>query len=461
MSLLVTILLLALPAAFGEDICQTCSCKTKANAQILTLNCVNKNLDHILSKWPSQNNTIIANFAGNNLPTLEPLPPTNASVEIILSRCNIKYLKPALFAASPDVKFVDLSYNKLPAEQIASEKFRGPINNTEYRPIAIENLNLAYNQIHSLGMKVFEHMPNLKILNLEGNDFTMLDLHTQLALSSIRQLQSLNLANNELTEMIAGAIETHKNLTDLNLSNNLLDFVPFSLAKVGNSLQILNLDNNPIMELTSESFLGLGNIIELSANNLTKLKYVNANTFDSMPKVKKLSLSNNFHLRDIDREAFAANQTLEEFYLNNNELFRLDFNLLPWSKLHIFEFKNNPFDCSCDLYNITLALSKDIIRSENGPYCMDPRTEREIQVFYLKSDICSVKSKHVVRTESIEYQFSIVRISLIVLSVILMLVALVAAVLGVIKYRRYQRNMSYPYATQIAYDPVSTNAPRF
>lgn len=110
-----------------------------------------------------------------------------------------------------------------------------------------------------------------------------------------------------------------------------------------------------------------------------------------MLKLKKLSLSNNPILIDIDREAFAPGQSLDEFYLNNNELFKLNFELLPWSKLHVFEFKNNPFDCSCDLYNISLELSNDILRTEDGPYCMDPRTDREIQVFYLKSDICSMK----------------------------------------------------------------------
>lgn len=44
-------------------------------------------------------------------------------------------------------------------------------------------------------------------------------------------------------------------------------------------------------------------------NNLTKLKYVNANTFASMKKLKKLSLSNNFVLTEIDRDSFGTNQT--------------------------------------------------------------------------------------------------------------------------------------------------------
>lgn len=123
------------------------------------------------------------------MPTLEPIPATNATVEIILSQCNIQYLRPKLFADAKNVKFVDLSHNLLKAEEVSSEKFQGPYSENTFAPIATEHLDLSYNQIHSLEKNVFEHMPNLKYLNLEGNDFTVLDIHTQLAISSIRQLQ--------------------------------------------------------------------------------------------------------------------------------------------------------------------------------------------------------------------------------------------------------------------------------
>jgi hypothetical protein len=449
--------LLVVQALGDGDLCQTCTCTTSDDAHTLTTNCTNRGLHHVPGEWPGKNvTTIRAMFSGNDIPTLEPLALTDAVVEIVLSNCNIQYLRPELFAATKNIKFADLSHNLLLAEEISADKFKGPYNSTSYEPIAIEHLNLAYNKIHSLGKNVFEHMPNLKILNLEGNDFRVIDIHTQLAISSIRKLQSLNLANNELTEMIVTAIEHHENLTELNLSQNLLDFVPAILPTIGKSLEILILDDNPIIEFVSETFSGLPNVIELSVNNLTKLKYVNANTFASMPKLKKLSLSNNVLLKEIDREAFGTNQSIEEFYLNKNDLFRIDYKLLPWSKLHVFEFNDNPLDCSCDLYNISKALPRDITRVENGPYCMDPRSERYTFVYNLKSDICLVKSKYQTQKEFIQYHFSMVKVALIILSVVVMMIAVVAAVLGFIRYRKYQRNMSYPYSQTILYDPVHT-----
>ena len=80
---------------------------------------------------------------------------------------------------------MDLSYNLLVSEEVTSDKFRGPIKDSRSQPIGIEDLNLAYNQIHSLNKDVFEFLPNLTRLNLEGNDFRVLDAHTQLALANV------------------------------------------------------------------------------------------------------------------------------------------------------------------------------------------------------------------------------------------------------------------------------------
>lgn len=68
--------------------------------------------------------------------------------------------------------------------------------------------------------------------------------------------QVLNLADNELSELIDGAIEKLHNLVELDLSSNLLDFVPNSLDYLGKNLKILKLSNNLIFHLDDKSFLG-------------------------------------------------------------------------------------------------------------------------------------------------------------------------------------------------------------
>lgn len=75
------------------------------------------------------------------------------------------------------------------AEEIDGQDFKGPYNNSVFYPIAVKHLNLAYNQIHSLPRKFFENMPHLEELNIAGNDFTVLDINTQIALSSLSNLK--------------------------------------------------------------------------------------------------------------------------------------------------------------------------------------------------------------------------------------------------------------------------------
>lgn len=66
----------------------------------------------------------------------------------------------------------------------------------------------------------------------------------------------LNLAANELTELIGDAVNKLHHLQQLDLSSNLLDFVPNTLDYLKNTLRVLNLSNNYIFELDDKSFLG-------------------------------------------------------------------------------------------------------------------------------------------------------------------------------------------------------------
>lgn len=113
-----------------------------------------------------------------------------------------------------------------------------------------------------------------------------------------------------------------------------------------------------------------------------------ANTFAPLKKLKVLKLSNNEKLEEIDREAFGPAQIIPEIYLNNNNLKSLDYNLLPWDKLEVFEIRGNNFFCSCDLYNISSKLPKEITIQEDEPYCLDTRTLLGQRIFALQIDIC-------------------------------------------------------------------------
>lgn len=74
-------------------------------------------------------------------------------------------------------------------DDIHADIFKGQYKNNDGRsPINLEELNLSYNKIHSLRMDVFEHLPKLSVLNLAGNDFKVIDIHTAGSIASIKLL---------------------------------------------------------------------------------------------------------------------------------------------------------------------------------------------------------------------------------------------------------------------------------
>lgn len=162
------------------------------------------------------------------------------------------------------------------AEEISPEIFKGTYNNTIYEPLLLEDLDLSHNQIHSLPHNIFEHLTTLKQLNLAGNSLRVLDPPTQMALSGLANLQViyncswsnsykliekqpfqvLNIADNDLTDLVGNAVRNLQKLRILNLTMNRLDFVPETLSLLSNSLEAVYLDQNLIFEITDESFLG-------------------------------------------------------------------------------------------------------------------------------------------------------------------------------------------------------------
>lgn len=78
---------------------------------------------------------------------------------------------------------------RFPGEVLRSEIFQGPYKDGIYSDIALETLNLGYNEIHSLDRYLFQHTPNLTRLYLNNNPIEILDYVTLLALSSASNLE--------------------------------------------------------------------------------------------------------------------------------------------------------------------------------------------------------------------------------------------------------------------------------
>ncbi|CAG9773729.1 unnamed protein product [Ceutorhynchus assimilis] len=440
----------------STNLCDRCKCITSSREFVL--DCQNKGFRHMIANWPEHNATLIATFSNNNISHLEILPDSDYVRDVILSRCGIETLGNGAFKAVKNLKYLDLSYNLLTTEEIAPEKFKGPYNDTVYEPLLIEHLDLSYNRIHSLPHNIFEHLTtSLTELNLAGNKLKILDHQTQVALSGLTNLKGLNLANNDLTELVGDAVKNLQKLRTLNLAMNKLDFVPETLTLLSDSLQVLYLDNNLIYELTDESFLGVKGIRMLSLTNLARLQYVNANAFSPLENLKILFLSDNPSLTTIDRDAFRENQVLEELYLHNNSLKDLHYNLTNWPTLRVFSLNDNDLICDCDLYNISQHLRPQIKQNGDGPYCINPMTDASMMIYRLTEEACDYEAEYNNSSHVINKHFRVLKLAFLTISAVFIFTGLIAVTIAFLRYRRYKMNRNYPFTTQVTYNPLRSS----
>ncbi|CAH1154418.1 unnamed protein product [Phaedon cochleariae] len=457
MAKLMLIVMLIFHATYADEvyqnsshICEKCRC---TDEDIFTIDCSNQKFQHVLANWPPHNKSLVGTFSYNNMTTLEKIPITDQKAKLVFDHCNIQYLDRSVFSNIKNVEYIDLSYNLLKTEEIDGDDFKGPYNNKKFHPIAVKYLSLAYNQIHSLPQKFFENMPDLEEVHLEGNDFSVLDPHTQVAISTLSKLKVLNLANNELTEIEPTALKNLQHLEELDLSYNHLDFVPDNVKYLSKTLRVLKLSHNYIFELNDKSFIGL-NLIELHLDNLPRLEYVGPNTFATLPNLKNLRLSNNSNLRAIDREAFRENQSLDELHINDNDLRTINYKLLNWSNLKILNMGNNPFVCDCNLHNISASLSATVSKNLDGPICLDNQG-RSTPIYTLKEIDCrsEVSPFHITK---VAQHFETMRTIMIILSTMLVMGAIILIIVSFLRYKKSVASQNYPFITQVSYNPLQT-----
>lgn len=349
----------------------------------LTLNCSRRNIDEIPDKWPEQINSIdkdghvLITFFNNTISTVSQLPSVPGKrVAIIFKANKILDIEDDSFSEIEELVYLDLSNNYISGEVLRSEIFQGKYSDGIYASIALETLNLGYNDIHSLDRYLFQYTPNLTRLYLNNNPIEILDHVTLLALSSASNLQVLDLAKTDIDHIPLDVFKGMTQLQQIDLSQNRFVTVPESLSLLGSSLQYLTFNNNPIIELNDDSFIGLTNLIALEVGENDYLDEVKRSTFSPLKNLRILHLCHNRNLRYISHNAFRGLKdkwTLREVYLDDNNLSELSTDLMPWNKLEILGMSGNNWLCNCDLANIvTKQGAGSKFKSDEIPFCAAP-----------------------------------------------------------------------------------------
>uniref|UniRef100_A0A1I8PC18 LRRCT domain-containing protein n=1 Tax=Stomoxys calcitrans TaxID=35570 RepID=A0A1I8PC18_STOCA len=358
-----------------ENICSTCVCseksanpKTNQKAHHM-LNCSAKRFKHILARWPNEfvrsqkDTTIVASFSGNTIELLQQLPATNATLSFACRHCGIKYLQSPTFMDVPNIVALDLAYNTITAEELIPDVFRGPYHLNSYESIALIELDLSHNHLQSLDRHLFQHTPNLTILNLGHNNFKTLDTPTTAALSSAIRLQNLDLSYTDINTIPPAIFEKLISLKTLNLAGNKFVHLPSNFRMIGKTLDSLNLAGNMFSGFEDKTFMGLEKLTHLNISGMAPLKGIQNNTFSHLKHLTNLDCSHNPNMEKFDLNGLMQSLNLTYLDISHCHLSSLTLNIdlsivlnntnvtwpNPWPMLKTFKIEGNAWMCNCDL----------------------------------------------------------------------------------------------------------------
>lgn len=201
-------------------------------------------------------------------------------------------------ADGPKVRVLNLSHNKI--NLVSHPPKENPLENLGYT-VWLESLNLSHNECSCLPKWLGNCFPALTHLYLVGNDIKSLP---DLPLKMWR-LKTLDLSNNNLTEIPAQFLQEFFSLETLVASNNCLTSLPEKIASSLTNLKTVRLSNNNLGESKSLK------------NQFSVPRFLLV-----LPNLKVLDLSSN-SLEDIPPPISWSTQQLKELVLADNKVRKL------------------------------------------------------------------------------------------------------------------------------------------
>ncbi|KAJ7998959.1 hypothetical protein DPEC_G00210400 [Dallia pectoralis] len=203
--------------------------------------------------------------------------------------------------------------------------------------VSLETLDLSNNDITEVRGQGFPAGLQIKDLYLSNNKITLLEAGALDQLSA--SLQILRLSRNRISQVPVKAFQLSK-LTQLELNRNRLRQVEGLTFQGLASLEVLKLQRNNISKLTDGAFWGLAKmkVLHLEYNTLRE---VNSGSLYGLSSLQQLYLGNN-SISHINPDGWRFCQRLRELSLSYNNLSRLDEgSLATLGELHTLRLGHN------------------------------------------------------------------------------------------------------------------------
>ncbi|XP_028261221.1 leucine-rich repeats and immunoglobulin-like domains protein 1 [Parambassis ranga] len=233
-------------------------------------------------------------------------------------------------------------------------------------PVRTVSLNLGHNKLVAINIEAFANLPNLKELRLDHNELTsipdlgqatskivFLYLHHNKIRSidgrrtrELVSVETLDLSNNDITELRGHCFPAGLQVRDLYLSNNKISVLELgALDHLGSTLQVLRLSRNRISQIPVKAFQlprltqlelnrnrirqvegltfqGLSSleVLKLQRNSISKLT---DGAFWDLAKMKVLHLDYN-SLTEVNSGSLYGLTSLQQLFLSNNSIARIN-----------------------------------------------------------------------------------------------------------------------------------------
>ncbi|XP_032889413.1 toll-like receptor 8 [Amblyraja radiata] len=298
------------------------------------------------------------------------------------------------FASLPDLKYLDLSFNRLdPAYDNAFKELK-----------QLEVLDLSYNKHYFIvegvthKMRFIENLKYLKVLNLSENAiFTLTESGLYSDSLNILEFKGnrLNILWKKGDQRYISLFENLTNLTHLDLSNNLLRSIPHDVYKhLPRNLTYLCLSYNKLEIIDWKNLQFLKNLLTLDLSS-NKLITAPDRLYENTKSLQTLLLGKN-KISELPISFLTTANRLKYLDLSNNKITTFKQLIFPTSEklsLEVLILIGNPFYCTCDLAPFIAwidACDLDIPQLATDVTCNSPENHRGQSIILLDQHACSM-----------------------------------------------------------------------